>query len=421
MPGRAAEVLAPLFTALLGEPLPVRISMWDGSGLGPIDAPAEVVVRTPDAIRRVLFAPNEVGFGRAYVMGEIELEGDAFEAFRVMSRVAPDDLRIGARTLATTLAGAARLGVIGRPLTPPPEEARLGGRLHSRRRDAAAISHHYDVSNDFYRLVLGETMTYSCGRFVSDRATLDEAQRAKHELVCRKLGLQPGMRLLDIGCGWGEMVLHAAAHHGVSAVGVTLSVPQAELAAKRVAEAGLSGQVDIRIADYRDLSGRFDAVSSIGMFEHVGWDQAAAYFETVASLLEPGGRFLNHAISTPNGAQFDRRSFVARYVFPDGELHDVAAVCHGVQQAGLELRDVETLREHYALTLRQWVANLDRQWSEAVALVGVRRARVWRLYMTGAAVGFAEGEMSLHQVLAVRPDGQQRSGMPLTRASWESS
>jgi cyclopropane-fatty-acyl-phospholipid synthase len=414
----AAEALAPLFVALLGDPLPVRIEFWDGSSAGPADSTARVVLKTSDALRRVMYAPNDLGFGRAYVTGELELEGDTYAAMRALVQAAPDDLRIGGKTLVQTLRAARRLGVVGRPLPPPPEEARLSGLLHTKSRDAAAISHHYDVSNDFYRLVLGETMTYSCARFISSSSSLDEAQTAKHELVSRKLGLTPGMRLLDVGCGWGGMAMHAAGVHGVEAVGVTVSQPQWELARKRVADAGLGDRVDIRLEDYRDLRGSFDAISSIGMFEHVGKARMAEYFTTLHGLLRPRGRLLNHAISTPNGAAFDKRSFIARYVFPDGELQDVSAVCAAAQEAGFEVRDVESLREHYALTLRQWVANLEAHWNEAVALVGEGRARVWRLYLTGSAVSFEEGEISIHQVLAVKPDDTGASGMPLTRSDW---
>ncbi len=377
----AAASFAALFGALLGEPLPLAVRFWDGSTIGAPDGPATIVLRSPAALRRALYSPNELGFGRAYVTGELDIDGDLFAAMRALVRAAPDDLRIGARTLARTLGRAARLGVIGRPLPPPPEEARLTGWLHSRARDAAAVAHHYDVSNDFYRLVLGSTMTYSCARFESQGQSLDDAQQAKYELICRKLGLAPGQRLLDVGCGWGGMVLHAAARHGIAALGVTLSRPQEELARKRAAESGLDGQVEIRLQDYRDLAGSYDAVSSIGMFEHVGRARTAEYFTTLAALLRPGGRLLNHAISTPEGASFDRRSFVARYVFPDGELQDVGSVCLGMQKAGLEVRDV-------------------------------------RLYMTGSAVSFEEGEISVHQVLGVKPD-QGASGMALTRRAWD--
>lgn len=414
----AAAAFGPLLEAVLGTPLPLRVTFWDGSLAGPSTAPATATFRSPLAIRRALYAPNELGFGRAYVMGELDIEGDLFAAMRALVREAPDDLRVGIRSLTRALAAAARLGVIGRPPAPPPEEARLSGWLHSKARDAAAIAHHYDVSNDFYRLVLGPSMTYSCARFTDPGMTLEDAQAAKYELICRKLGLAPGARLLDVGCGWGGMVLHAARHHGVHALGVTLSHPQAELALKRTADAGVADRVEIAVRDYRDLTGTYDAVSSIGMFEHVGHDHAGEYFATLHALLRPGGRLLNHAISTPDGARFDRRSFIARYVFPDGELQDVSAVCRGMQAAGFEVRDVESLREHYARTLRAWVANLESGWDAAVSLVGERRARVWRLYMTGAAVSFEEAEIGIHQVLGVKPDGGA-SGMPSTRKDWD--
>jgi cyclopropane-fatty-acyl-phospholipid synthase len=268
-------------------------------------------------------------------------------------------------------------------------------------------------------------MTYSCARFTRPDATLEEAQAAKYDLICRKLGLSEGMRLLDVGCGWGGMVMYAAQHYRVAAVGITLSEQQYELGRKRVAEAGLSEWVDIRLQDYRDVGGSggtggdapFDAVSSIGMFEHVGSAQMASYFQVLAAALTPGGRFLNHAISTPNGARFDRHSFNARYVFPDGELQDVAAVVAAMEAVDLEVRDVESLREHYALTLRQWVANLDANWDAAVTLVGLVRARVWRLYMLAAVVGFEMNETAIHQVLGVKTGPEGRSRMPLTRAS----
>jgi cyclopropane-fatty-acyl-phospholipid synthase len=292
--------------------------------------------------------------------------------------------------------------------------------LHSIGRDREAIAHHYDLSNEFYELFLGPSMTYSCARFIHPDSTLEEAQAAKYELVCNKLGLRPGMRFLDVGSGWGGMVIHAATHHGVEAVGVTISQQQHEYATKRVAEAGLTGRVDVRLQDYRALSGEtFDAISSIGMAEHVGRAQLRGYLGVLASLLRPTGRLLNHAISTPNGAAFDRRSFTARYVFPDGELPDVAEVVTGMQAHGLDVRDVEALREHYARTTRQWSANLEANWDAACRLVGVRRARVWRLYLAGAAMSFEVADIGVHQVLGVRLTDSGESGMPLTRASFE--
>jgi cyclopropane-fatty-acyl-phospholipid synthase len=307
-----------------------------------------------------------------------------------------------------------------RPLPTPPEEAQLRGRRHTRRRDSAAISHHYDVSNAFYRLVLGPSLTYSCAVYGPSDATLEEAQAAKHELVCDKLGLQEGMRLLDVGCGWGGLLLHAAERRGIHGVGVTISARQAELACERVAEAGLSDRIDIRLADYRDVrDGPFDAISSIGMFEHVGLSRLGGYFARLRELLRPEGRLLNHGIARLPGRRppIRRNTFVSRYVFPDGELHEVGAVVSAIQRAGFEVRHTETLREHNALTLRAWVRNLEANWDATVAEVGIPRARIWRLYIAGSALGFEAGRLQVHQVLAVRPD-EGRSGMPLTPGSW---
>ncbi|MHB8464764.1 MAG: class I SAM-dependent methyltransferase, partial [Acidimicrobiales bacterium] len=334
--------------------------------------------------------------------------------------VASPELALGWRTWARTASAAASSGVLGRPLPPPPEEGRLRGRVHSLVRDREAIAHHYDLSNEFYELFLGPSMTYSCARFVDADQTLEEAQAAKYELVCRKLGLTPGMRLLDVGCGWGGMVIHAAAHHGVDALGVTISRQQHEYAVKQVADRGLADRVDVRLLDYRALSGeRFDAISSIGMAEHVGRRQLTSYLGALAGMLRPAGRLLNHAISTPNGDSIGRRTFIARYVFPDAELPDVAEVVTGMQAHGLDVRDVEGLRDHYALTLRKWSANLEAAWEDACRLVGTRRARVWRLYLAGAAISFEIADIGIHQVLGVKlsPDG--RAGMPLTRAPFE--
>jgi cyclopropane-fatty-acyl-phospholipid synthase len=238
--------------------------------------------------------------------------------------------------------------------------------------------------------------------------------------VCAKLGLQPGMRLLDVGCGWGSLLLHAAERHGVHGVGITISAPQAELARERIAEAGLADRIEIRLADYRDVGdGPFDGISSIGMFEHVGLSHLDVYFTRLHGLLRPQGRLLNHGIARPprRRAPIRRNTFVGRYVFPDGELHEVGAVVSGVQKAGFEVRHTENLREHYAVTLRTWVRNLEAHWDEAVAEVGAPRARIWRLYMAGSALGFEAGRLQVHQVLAVRPDNG-RSGMPLTPSRW---
>jgi cyclopropane-fatty-acyl-phospholipid synthase len=312
-----------------------------------------------------------------------------------------------------------------RPLPHPPEEARLHGLRHSKARDAQAIAHHYDVSNDFYRLVLGPSMTYSCAVWETPEVGLEAAQAAKHELVSRKLALQPGMRLLDVGCGWGGMVLHAAAEHGVRAVGVTISQRQADLAKKRAADMGLADLVEVRLQDYRDVDDApYDAISSIGMFEHVGLQQLHAYFQSLHALLRPEGRLLNHAIGRPaspgDGRSVPlprrrRRTFINRFVFPDGELHEVGTIVSAMQQDGFEVRHLESLREHYGLTLRAWVANLEGSWDEAVALTSEGRARVWRLYMAASAVGFEAGRIQVHQVLAVKPE-HGRSGLRLRPA-----
>ena len=409
--------LAELVAELLGPDPPVAVELHDGSVVGPADAPARLVFRSPDVLRRLATAPGELGFARAYVAGELDVEGDIYAALELHERLAA--ARLSARQW---LAAARLVGREGlRPLAPPAEEAQLHGRRHSRERDAAAIAHHYDVSNHFYRLVLGPSLTYSCAVFSEPLLTLEEAQAAKHELVCAKLGLEEGMRLLDVGCGWGSLLMHAAEHHDVEGVGVTLSRAQADLARERIAEAGLANRVDVRLADYRDLRGeRFDAIASIGMFEHVGRSQLAVYFRRLHELLRPRGRLLNHGISRPPGhrPRFGRRGFVQRYVFPDGELHEIGSVVSTIQRAGFEARHVESLREHYALTLRRWVANLEEGWEEAVAEVGPARARIWRLYMAGSALGFEAGRLQVHQVLAVRAERGQ-SGLPLPPGAWE--
>ena len=417
-PTSVAATLSPLVDTLLGD-LPIRIEFWDGSGLGP-SGPTTLLVRSPDAIRRILWAPGELGVGRAFVAGDIDFRGDIFELIAAL-RPAGVRLRHATRALPAAAAAARCLGLVAGPLPPPAEEARPHWRRHSKQRDAEAISHHYDVGNDFYRIVLGPAMTYSCARFVDPSNTLEEAQAAKHELICRKLDLHQrrGMRLLDVGCGWGSMAIHAARHHGAHVVGITISREQAEMARRRVSEAGLDDLVEIRLQDYRDLAGeQFDAISSIGMFEHVGKSRTAEYFSILRSLLVPQGRLLNHAISSVGGSKLGTRTFIYRYVFPDGELIDVADVAAAMQGAGFEIRDVESLREHYAKTLRHWVANLEADWASAESLVGEARARVWLLYMAASAIGFEDGGISIHQTLGVVPDEHGTSGMPPTRRDW---
>jgi cyclopropane-fatty-acyl-phospholipid synthase len=405
--------LAPVIEKVLGHDLPVAVDAYDGSHVGKPDADTHLVIRSRDALRRIVTSPGELGMARAYVAGEFDVEGSIWDLLALRDRM--PDVKLDRDVFADIVRELGGWRQV-RPLPPPPEEVVLHGRRHSKARDAKAISHHYDVSNAFYRLVLGPSLTYSCAVFHDPSDTLEQAQANKYELICRKLGLQPGMRLLDVGCGWGGMAMHAAEHHGVSAVGVTISKRQAELAEKRVAEAGLSGKVQIRLQDYRDVAdGPFDAISSIGMFEHVGLSRLAEYFGHLRELVGNRGRLLNHGISRPHGqgTRLPRRSFVNRYVFPDGELHEVGRVVSYVQAAGFEVRHVENLREHYALTLRRWVANLEANWDEAVAEVGEGRARVWRLYMAASAVNFEAGRTQIHQVLGAVDDESGDAGMPL--------
>lgn len=420
-----ARLMAPLLARLLGDHLSIRLEFWDGSTAGPADAAGAIIVRRPDALRRLLWAPGELGLARAFVTGDIDVEGNIIDVVEALSgNLVKGDVGSGPAATASAIRAAVQLRAAGPPLPPPPEEIQPRGVRHSRRRDARAISHHYDVGNDFYRIVLGEAMTYSCARFARDDATLAEAQASKHELICRKLGLaeMSEPRLLDVGCGWASMAIHAARHHGAQVVGITISAEQAAEAKRRVDEAGLSDRVHIRLQDYRDLTGeQFDAISSIGMFEHVGVAKTAEYFSTLHGLLRPQGRLLNHAISSVGGSRLGRRSFMNRYVFPDGELQDVGETTLAMERVGFEVRDVESLREHYALTLRQWVANLEQDWDRAVQLVGEGRARVWRLYMAASAVGFDDGGVNVHQILGVVPDQRGRSSMPRTRDGWSTN
>ncbi|WP_226762339.1 class I SAM-dependent methyltransferase [Arthrobacter sp. SO3] len=420
----AAPRLAEVLAIVLGtEEIPLRLKAWDGSEAGPAGAP-RVEFRSRRALRRMLWSPGQLGLSRAYVAGDIDAPGDVFATFAALSSAGkfaePGPFRRPtARELATILKNAALLGALGPNPAPPPEEAKIvrAGRRHTRTSDAAAISHHYDVGNDFYALVLGPSMVYSCAVWEEEDTGLGSAQDAKIDLVCRKLGLQPGMRVLDVGCGWGSFALRAAQNYGVDVVGVTLSREQAAMAGKRVADAGLTDRVSIRVQDYRDVAdGPYDAISSIGMSEHVGREQMPAYVARLHGLLRPGGRLLNHAISWNAGPTApDPDSFIPRYVFPDGEMLGLAEMVGALESGGLEVLDVEALRRHYALTLRAWVRNLEDGWSEAVQLAGEGRARVWRLYMAASALGFESGLTGVNQILVQRPGGTEP---PLRRTGW---
>jgi cyclopropane-fatty-acyl-phospholipid synthase len=420
-----AEAVAPLIRAAVGPEAPVAIRGWDGSRTGPLNAQWAIKINNRRGLRRLVWAPNELGFARAYVSGDIEIEGNLLEGMEVLERMSDPTrgpgVRIDADTKKAVVKAALRLGIIGPPPKPPIEEAKLarGGHRHEKRRDARAISHHYDVGNDFYRLVLGESMTYSCGYWAKPDKGLSAAQYAKCDLVARKLGLSPGMRVLDVGCGWGTFALHAARTYGVEVVGITLSREQADYASKRMIEEGTRELVDIRVQDYRDIDdGPFDAISSIGMAEHVGAAMLPTYAAHLYDLVGAQGRLLNHAISVRPGkpAGFSKTSFIDRYVFPDGELIPMATMIDALEGAGFEVRDVESLREHYARTLRAWVANLENNWDEATKFSSAGRARIWRLYMAGSALGFTANRLGVNQILAVKSDEHGHSGIPATRS-----
>ncbi|MER5901431.1 cyclopropane-fatty-acyl-phospholipid synthase family protein [Streptomyces mirabilis] len=426
----AAPRLKSLVEQLVGAPLPMRIRAWDGSEAGPPGAPA-VVVRNRRALRRLLWKPGEVGLARAWVAGDLGVEGDLYTALDLLSGLVWDrgeDARGLAEALRdpevrAAVRGLVKMGGLPLPPSPPQEEMRRRRRrLHTKRSDQRAISHHYDVGNDFYEIVLGPSMVYSCA-YWEDGGTLEDAQRDKLELIAQKLDLRPGQRLLDVGCGWGSMAIHAAREHGVSVVGVTLSHEQAAYARKRVADEGLTDRVEIRVQDYRDVAdGPYDAISSIGMAEHVGAERYLEYAEVLYRLLKPGGRLLNHQIARPprrDESAYDVDEFIDAYVFPDGELAPIGTTVTQLERAGFEVRDVESIREHYALTLRRWVTNLEAQWARAVALTGPGRARVWRLYMAASAVAFERNRIGVNQVLAIRtPEPSGASGMPLRARTW---
>jgi cyclopropane-fatty-acyl-phospholipid synthase len=415
-----ASVLADVVERVLGTALPVGLRAWDGSEAGPTDGP-RVVLRSRRALRRLLWNPDELGLARAYVSGDLDVEGDittGLRRFWALARADRPRRELTASERVALLRTAARLGVLGTRPRPPAEEATLGGGLHTRRRDRAAIAHHYDLSNEFYQLVLDPNMAYSCAYWAIDKPgyELVDAQRDKLELICRKLDLRPGMRLLDVGCGWGSLLLHAARHHGVHATGVTLSRRQHDHVSRRITELGLQHLVEVRLQDYREIPDEpFDAVASIEMGEHVGEQNYPVYASTLHRLLRPAGRLLLQQMSrgatAPGGG-----AFIESYVAPDMTMRPLSRTLAHLEGAGLEIRDVHALREHYVRTVREWAATLERRWDEVVALVGEGPARVWRLYLAGGALAFEDNRMGVDQILAVRPTADGESGMPPHRA-----
>ncbi len=398
----------------------VGIRLWDGRRW-PDDRPrqATLVLNHAGALRRMLLPGTELGLAEAYLHDDFDVEGDLETVLGLAAELAPRSggalakLR-AARNLLKLPPGAKRTPGRHGP-------ARLAGKRHSLERDRQAVSYHYDVSNDFYSLWLDRNLAYSCAYFRDPSEELEQAQERKLAYICRKLRLRPGQRLLDIGCGWGGLVIHAARHFGVAATGITLSRPQYELANKRIAENGLSARCHVRQQDYRTLGepGAYDALVSVGMVEHVGEKLLPLYFAQARELLKPGGVFLNHGIACRVGDESrGKRTFSEAYVFPDGELTPISAALRAAEEAGFEVRDVECLREHYAATLRHWVRRLEARHDQVLHFVDEPTYRVWRLFMAGSAHGFRTGRLNVYQALFVRPDAAGASGLPLTRADW---
>jgi len=419
--------LAEIFQAIAGPDAPVEFRAYDGSTAGVVGSPVKITIRSPVAVSYLAQAPGALGLARAYVSGHLDLEGDMFTALSRLSRAQETQISLAERLKLLRALGGPRVLVPRIP--PPPQEVRINrrrltiGRMHSKSRDASSISHHYDVSNRFYEWVLGPTMAYTCACYPTENATLEEAQEYKFDLVARKLALKPGMRLLDVGCGWGGMVMHAAREYGVKALGVTLSEQQALWAQQAIKRAGLEDLAEVRHLDYRDVPETdFDAISSIGITEHIGKANVPGYFAFLNGKLKIGGRMLNHCITRPDnaGPSIHKEGFINRYVFPDGELEGPGWLVGVMNDHGFEIRHEENIREHYSKTLAAWCANLDAHWDEAVEEVGQGTARVWRLYMAGSQLGFDRNVVQLHQILGVKLHKDGTSGMPL-RPDWEPS
>jgi cyclopropane-fatty-acyl-phospholipid synthase len=402
--------LAALIRQGAGADLPVRIRAWDGTEAGPAGGPV-LVIRNRRALRRLLWAPGEMGLARAYVTGDVDVEGDLADGFRrAWAMSAKRRTSITLRDKVGAGLAAARLGAVGPPPRPPAAEARLAGRLHTRGRDRAAIAHHYDLSNDFYRLLLDDHMAYSSAYYDdldTDRTTsLHDAQTAKLNLVCRKLELAEGGRLLDVGCGWGSMILHAATNFGVHATGITLSSEQRDFITERVRELGLQDRVEVRLQDYRELSdppATFDAVSSIEMGEHVGEGNYPTYVATMLNALKAGSPLLLQQMSRREGTAPGGGPFIESYIAPDMHMRPLWQTVRHLENAGFEVRGVEAMREHYVRTVEHWLETFENHYDRFVALQGEEVARVWRLYLIGGGLAFEQGRMGVDQILARKP------------------
>ncbi|MEP6797674.1 MAG: cyclopropane-fatty-acyl-phospholipid synthase family protein [Lapillicoccus sp.] len=421
--------VAQAFEKVFGTQAPVRFTAYDGSATGREDAPLRISLRSARGLNYLLTAPGSLGLVRAFLMDDLGIEpmdeGDPYDVLQFF-----EDYLSPVRPSLGRVPELARFLREHRPAFPelPPQETpgslhRIAtGLQHARRRDADAIHHHYDVSNRFYEMVLGESMAYTCAVYPTDKSTLEEAQSEKYDLVCRKLGLEPGMRLLDVGCGWGGMVRHAVKHYGVTALGATLSFEQATWAQARIVEEGLADRAEVRHSDYRDVTETgFDAVSSIGLTEHIGPKNYPAYFTFLRGRLRDGGRLLNHSITRPDNQHpgIPSRGFINRYVFPDGGLTGSGDIVRVMEDNGFEVRHQENLREHYAMTCRDWCRNLSKHWDECVEEVGIGTARVWGLYLAGSSIGFERNRIQLHQVLASKTTSSGTSGFGL-RPTWGS-
>ncbi|MGW1411564.1 class I SAM-dependent methyltransferase [Streptomyces sp. NPDC002403] len=405
-----AQQLGPVLTGVLGGELPVRLRAWDGSEEGPPDAPS-VVLRSERALRRLLWHPNELGLAQAYVTGELEVDGDLAEGLRSVWRALRDGgvsaPGPGLRNRVTAVGTAIRLGVVGPRLPAPESQVRIRGRLHSKSRDRAAISHHYDLSNSFYQLLLDPSMAYSCGYWMRPSGNpaygLADAQRDKLRLICRQLDLRPGMRLLDIGCGWGSLSLHAAREHSVRVSAITLSRRQRDFVHDLIRAEGLEDLIEVELRDYRDLdAGGYDAVAAVEIGEHVGDAEYPRFAAVLHRMLKPGGRSYIQQISR-RGSAPGGGAFIESYIAPDMHMRPLGTTVDLLELAGLEIRGTESMREHYTRTIRAWHATLERRWAEVVELVGEQTARVWRLYLVGSALAFEEGRMGVDRIVAVRP------------------